>query len=125
VAQIARRAGIAPHHFIRLFRAVFGETPHQYRSLTQIERSKHLLLMTDQTVTEVCMAVGFSSLGSFTTLFTRRIGVPPSVFRRRYWTPAGRPRNVPPELIPGCFSLMGSLPLQKGNFQEASAARVD
>ena len=113
VNQIARRAGIAPHHFIRLFRAVFGETPHQYRSLTQIERAKHLLILTDQTVTEVCMAVGFSSLGSFSTLFTRRVGMSPSVFLRRHRAPAGQPRRLPPKLIPGCLSLMALLPPQK------------
>ena len=106
VSEISRRAGIAPHHFIRLFRAVFGETPHQYRSIAQIERAKHLLILTDQTVTEVCMAVGFSSLGSFSTLFTRRAGVPPSVFLRRHRDRAGHPRRLPPELIPGCLSLM-------------------
>jgi AraC-like DNA-binding protein len=119
VNQIARRAGIAPHHFIRLFRAVFGETPHQYRSLAQIERAKHLLLLTDETVTDVCMAVGFSSLGSFSTLFTRRVGVSPSAFRRRHRPTVNLPRRLPPELIPGCFTLMAQLPAQKGNFEEA------
>jgi AraC-like DNA-binding protein len=124
VMQIARRAGIAPHHFIRLFRAVFGETPHQYRSLAQIERAKHLLVLSNQTVTEVCMAVGFSSLGSFSTLFARRVGVSPSVFRQRHRPADDPPRSLPPELIPGCFSLMGQLPAKKSNFQEAPAARV-
>jgi AraC-like DNA-binding protein len=113
VNQISRRAGIAPHYFIRLFRAVFGETPHQYRSLAQIQRAKHLLVSTDQTVTEVCMAVGFSSLGSFSTLFTRRVGVSPSVFLRRHRTSADQPRRLPPELIPGCLSLMALLPSEK------------
>ena len=82
VNQVARRAGIAPQHFIRLFRAVFGETPHQLRSLAQIERAKHLLILTDLSVTDVCMAVGFSSLGSFSALFTRRAGMTPSAWRR-------------------------------------------
>jgi AraC-like DNA-binding protein len=113
VNQVARRAGIAPHHFIRLFRAVFGETPHHYRSLAQIERAKHLLILTDQTVTEVCMAVGFSSLGSFSTLFTRRVGISPSMFQRRHRAAAGQPRRLPPELIPGCLSLMALLPAEK------------
>lgn len=112
VSEISRRAGIAPHHFIRLFRAVFGETPHQYRSIAQIERAKHLLILTDQSVTEVCMAVGFSSLGSFSTMFTRRAGMPPSVFLRRHRA-SGQPRRLPPELIPGCLSLMALLPAQK------------
>lgn len=113
VHQISRRAGIAPHHFIRLFRSVFGATPHRYRSHAQIERAKHLLILTDQTVTQVCMAVGFSSLGSFSTLFTRRVGVPPSVFQRRHQISEAEPRRLPPALIPGCLSLMAVLPPQK------------
>jgi AraC-like DNA-binding protein len=122
VNQISRRAGIAPHYFIRLFRSVFGETPHQYRSLAQIERAKHLLVLTDQSVTEVCMAVGFSSLGSFSTLFTRRVGVPPSVFQRRHRASAGEPRRLPPELIPGCLSLMAFLPLEKAISKKRSSS---
>lgn len=122
VSQIARRAGIALHHFIRLFKAVFGETPHQYRARAQIERAKHLLVLTDRSVTDVCLAVGFSSLGSFTTLFTRHTGVPPSVFRRRHQCKSGQPDRLPDALAPGCFSLMSGLPVQKGNFQEANVA---
>jgi AraC-like DNA-binding protein len=113
VHQVARRAGIAPHHFIRLFKAVFGETPHQYRSLAQIERAKHLLILTDQTVTNVCMAVGFSSLGSFSSLFTRRVGLAPSAWQRRNRPAPGQPRQLPPALIPGCLSLMAGFPVEK------------
>src|SRR6478735_7873689 len=84
VSAIARRTGFSYHHFIRLFKAVFGETPHQYRSRAQIEKAKHLLILTDLSITDVCMAVGFSSLGSFSALFSRRVGMSPSEFQRRY-----------------------------------------
>lgn len=113
VREIARGAGIAQHHFIRLFKAVFGETPHQYRSLAQIEAAKRLLIVSEQTVTEVCMAVGFSSLGSFSALFRRRVGISPSAFQRRYRALPRQPRQLPKELIPGCFSLMGGFPTEK------------
>lgn len=113
VRQIARGAGIAEHHFIRLFHAVFGETPHRYRSLAQIEEAKRLLILSDQTVTEVCMAVGFSSLGSFSALFRRRVGLSPSVFQRRYRALPHPPQQLPKVLIPGCFCLMGGLPAEK------------
>lgn len=113
VNQFAARAGIAPHHFIRLFKSVFGETPHQYRSLAQIERAKELLIITDQNVTEVCMAVGFSSLGSFSTLFARRVGMSPSAWQRRHRPGHGQPRQLPPALIPGCLSLMAGFPAEK------------
>jgi AraC-like DNA-binding protein len=125
VNEIARRAGIAPHHFIRLFKAVFGETPHQYRSLAQIERAKHLLVLTDQTVTEICMAVGFSSLGSFSALFTRRVGVSPSAFQRRYRPVSGRLGQLPADLIPGCFSLMAGFPQEKAISKKPVSRRPD
>lgn len=125
VAAVARRAGIAPFHFIRLFKAVFGETPHQFRSLAQIERAKELLVLTDQTVSEVCLNVGFTSLGSFSALFTRRVGLSPSAFQRRH-RPSRKPRRMPAALIPGCLSLMGAAnPAGKGNFREAGAAATD
>lgn len=123
VSQVARGAGIAPHHFIRLFKAVFGETPHQYRSLAQIERAKQLLILTDQSVTEVCMTVGFSSLGSFSALFARRVGISPSGWLRRHRPAANQPKQMPPELIPGCLSLMAQAAAKNGNFQEAPGAR--
>src|SRR5215470_590060 len=69
VSAVARASGLTPFHFIRLFKAIFGETPHQYRSRAQIEKAKHLLILTDLSITDVCMAVGFSSLGSFSALF--------------------------------------------------------
>ncbi len=125
VNEIARRVGIAPHHFIRLFKSVFGETPHRYRSLAQIERAKHLLVLTDQTVTEVCMAGGFSSLGSFSALFTRRAGLSPSAFQRRYRPASGRLNQLPAELIPGCFSLMAGFPAEKAISKKHVSPRPD
>jgi AraC-like DNA-binding protein len=123
VSAVAQKAGLSPFHFIRLFKAVFGETPHQYRSNAQIERAKTLLILSDRNVTEVCMAVGFSSLGSFSSLFTRRVGVSPTAWRRRHRPAAGRPREIPAELIPGCFSLMGHIGAHDGNFEEAHRDR--
>ena len=110
VQAVARETGFTRFHFIRLFKAMFGETPHQYRSRAQIERAKHLLILTDWTVTEVCMAVGFSSLGSFSALFSRRVGSAPSAFLRRHRSAQQGPRRLPPELIPGCISLMAAIP---------------
>jgi AraC-like DNA-binding protein len=110
VGAVARDSGMTRYHFIRLFKAMFGETPHQYRSRAQIEKAKHLLILTDWSVTEVCMAVGFSSLGSFSTLFARRVGASPSVFQRRHRPASDRPRQLPGGLIPGCLTLMGGIP---------------
>ena len=123
VSAVARASGFTRFHFIRLFKAMFGETPHQYRSRAQIERARHLLILTNSSVTEVCMAVGFSSLGSFSALFSRRVGMSPSGFQRRHQLAAGKPRELPPSLIPGCLSLMGMIPGQESNFREARPGR--
>jgi AraC-like DNA-binding protein len=109
VSGVARASGLTCFHFIRLFKAIFGETPHQYRSRAQIEKAKHLLILTNLSITEICMAVGFSSLGSFSALFSRRVGMSPSEFQRRY-RPASTPeRQLPASLIPGCLSLMAGI----------------
>jgi len=123
VSAVARANGFTRYHFIRLFKAMFGETPHQYRSRAQIEEAKHLLVLTDWSVTDVCMAVGFSSLGSFSALFARRVGASPTIFQRRHRSSSGHPRRLPSSLIPGCLTLMGGITGQKSNFREASRPR--
>ena len=110
IRDIAREADVSQFHFIRQFEAVFGRTPHQYRIDSRIERAKNLLVAGDLSVTDVCLEVGFSSLGSFSTLFTQRIGEAPSVYRRRVRAMVQVPGIVPAELTPGCLSLMGRLP---------------
>jgi AraC-like DNA-binding protein len=82
LGAIARAAGMAPHHFHRSFRAVYGETPHAYLTRLRLERAARLLRGSDLAVTEICAAVGFASLGSFSTLFRRRLGRSPSTFRK-------------------------------------------
>jgi AraC-like DNA-binding protein len=106
VIAVARVSGLTRFHFIRLFKAVFGETPYQYRSRAQIEKAKHLLILTDLSITDVCMAVGFSSLGSFSVLFSRRVGMSPSKFQQWYRPTSLPERQLPATLIPGCLSLM-------------------
>src|SRR6185437_1261362 len=74
VPALARRAGVSRAHFTRSFKHTFGETPHQYLMSRRMERAKSLLRAGDLSVTEVCFAVGFSSLGSFSTQFRRFVG---------------------------------------------------
>ena len=110
VEEVARHVGISPFHLIRQFDAVFGATPHQYRIEARLDRARRLLAKGELSVTEVCMEVGFSSLGSFSDLFTRRVGETPSGFRRRARSMVRVPGELPRELFPGCLSLMGRLP---------------
>lgn len=120
VAEIAGALGLSPFHFIRQFEAVFGRTPHQYRIESRVERARHLLAGGDLSVTEVCMEVGFSSLGSFSAMFTRRVGATPSAYQRRLRGVVQMPAAVSRPLTPGCLGLMAALPPGAlRNFREA------
>jgi AraC-like DNA-binding protein len=108
IADVAREAAISPFHFIRQFQALFGQTPHQFRIQARIDRAKQLLAIGDYSVTDVCMEVGFSSLGSFSDLFARRVGAAPSVYRKQIRSVMTVPGVVPIALIPGCLTLMAA-----------------
>jgi AraC-like DNA-binding protein len=110
IAEVAREVQISPFHFIRQFEALFGVTPHQFRIQARLDAARHLLAMGHHSVTDVCLEVGFSSLGSFSTLFTRRVGEPPSAYRRRVRAIVQVPGPLPPDLAPGCLTLMWRLP---------------
>jgi AraC-like DNA-binding protein len=83
VAALARAALMSTGHFARQFRAAYGETPHAYLMTRRIERAKALLRRGDLSVTEVCMAVGCTSLGSFSARFTELVGETPTAYRAR------------------------------------------
>jgi AraC-like DNA-binding protein len=106
VRDVARAEGASQFHFIRQFVALFGETPRQFQMQARIDRAKELLATTDLPVTEICMEVGFSSLGSFSALFARRVGMPPSAYRRR-----------PPAPV-DCLSMMGAVPAGTAIFEK-------
>lgn len=83
VEELARHACLSREHFIRTFRRAYGSTPHRYLTERRIQKARHLLERTDLSVTEVCLEVGFTSLGSFSSLFRRHVGSPPERYRRR------------------------------------------
>lgn len=102
LSRLAGEAFLSPAHFHRRFTAAFGETPHAALTRRRIAVARALLETTDRTVTDVCMAVGFTSLGSFSTLFRRHVGQPPSHYRRRVFASAALRRR--PGVIPACFA---------------------
>ena len=106
IRQVAREVGMSPYHFIRLFKAVFGETPKQCQLDARLEKAKNLLLMTDSSVTEVCLEAGFSSLGTFSYVFARRVGLAPTIYRQKVRSMMRSPGEIPSQLIPGCYSLI-------------------
>ena len=93
VESLARGAHISAGHLSRQFRLAFGESPYSYLMTRRIERAMALLRRGDLSVTEVCFAVGCSSLGTFSTRFTELVGVPPSAYRRHE---AGAMAGIPP-----------------------------
>ena len=100
--EVAAVAGMSKFHFLRSFTLTYGTTPAAYLSERRVERAQDLLRATNLSVTEVCHAVGYSSLGSFSTRFRRIVGESPSDFQRRYAV-RGAPR------IPGCWVFMTGL----------------
>jgi AraC-like DNA-binding protein len=99
---LARAAGVSKYHFLRCFAATYGRTPGVYLAERRIERAQDLLRATNLTVTEVCLLVGYASLGSFSTKFRQLVGVSPSAYQAR-WAAMGAPH------IPGCFVFMHGL----------------
>jgi AraC-like DNA-binding protein len=96
VATLARAALMSPAHFSRQFRATYGETPYTYLMTRRIERAKALLRRGDMSVTEVCLEVGCTSLGSFSARFTELVGETPTAYRARdHGALAG---------VPGCIA---------------------
>lgn len=125
VKRVAREVGISHYHFIRQFEALFGITPHQFRIRLRLEQAKGLLAAGGTSVTDVCMEVGMSSLGSFSGHFARRTGTTPSAYRSHARTLASEPGGCRKELFPGCLTLLASLPAPAfRNFREASASEA-
>jgi AraC-like DNA-binding protein len=106
--QMAAQAGFSKFHFARAFKDAYGETPANYLSRRRVERAKDLLRSANLTVTEVCMLVGFSSLGSFSSRFSEMVGMSPSAFQR-----GSSARGGPPP-IPGCFLMDWGRPRPAG-----------
>ena len=117
--QVAAVAGVSKYHFARCFEATYGETPMRYLTRRRIERAQDLLRVANLTVTEVCMTVGFASLGSFSSRFTALVGESPTAYRNR-WAARGGAH------VPGCYLFMkgvwnpsGTTGRKHGNLEEA------
>jgi AraC-like DNA-binding protein len=83
IPSLARVASVSDAHFIRTFRATFGETPHRYLQRRRVERAMFLLRETDRNITDICLDVGFGSLGTFSRTFRDIVGVNPTDYRAR------------------------------------------
>ena len=112
VPTLARIAHVSEAHFIRTFRATFGETPNRYLQRRRVERAMFLLRSSEQSVTDICMAVGFSSLGTFSRVFREIVGEPPRDYRRRGPLPD----------VPSCFAMAWLRPSSFGEARRGPAS---
>lgn len=117
IPALAAVACVSQAHFIRTFRAVFGETPHRYLQRRRVERSMFLLRETDRSITDVCFDVGFTSLGTFSRTFRDIVGDSPSDYREGH----------EPMVAPNCIQLAATRPvvaaraMRSSSFGEAAA----
>lgn len=100
VAALAKVANLSEAHFIRSFRATFGETPHRYLQRRRVERAMFLLRETSRSITGICFSVGFTSLGTFSRTFREIVGEMPSEYRARHG----------PMIAPHCFQMATTRP---------------
>ncbi|MGW7517900.1 helix-turn-helix transcriptional regulator [Streptomyces sp. NPDC054796] len=112
VPALAREALMSTGHFARSFRAAYGETPYSHLMTRRIERAKALLRRGDLTVTEVCFAVGCTSLGSFSSRFTQLVGESPSAYRAR--------DHEDGAAIPACIAKIHTRPVRNGEADPAT-----
>ncbi|MFJ6622080.1 helix-turn-helix transcriptional regulator [Kitasatospora sp. NPDC091335] len=115
VPALARTALMSSGHFSRSFRTAYGETPYSYLMTRRIERAKALLRRGDLSVTEVCMAVGCTSLGSFSTRFTELVGESPSTYRAR--------DHEEGAAIPACIAKIRTRPVRRTEAKGAKEAK--
>ena len=109
VPALARIAHVSEAHFIRTFRATFDETPHRYLQRRRVERAMYLLRATDRSVTDICLDVGFTSLGTFSRTFRDIVGQSPTDYRN----------SAQVRAVPTCFTMAWTRP---SSFGEAGAS---
>jgi AraC-like DNA-binding protein len=121
--SISDEATFSKFHFIRVFRKVYGKTPHQYLTTVRIENAMQLLKL-NKSVTETCFEVGFESMSSFSGLFKKLVGVSPSTYLLRQQQIKAHLAKAPLDFIPGCFAESRGWK-KNSNFEEAPTVVAD
>jgi AraC-like DNA-binding protein len=118
VGDLARAAGLSKAHFSREFKRAFGESPHGYLLTRRLERAAALLRTTDRSIADICFSVGLTSVGSFTSSFTRTYGVSPNAYRAQH------PPAAAYAVVPACVVRAYGRP-QRSTFREDTASQPD
>lgn len=101
--DLSLEADLSVWHFLRSFRQAFGETPHELLTRLRLQKAKDLLTVSTRPVTEICFDIGFNSLGTFSTLFSRETGLSPIEYRRKVRAWISVPGKYPWAFVPFCF----------------------
>lgn len=116
VDNISDEAYFSKFHFIRLFKTIYGKTPHQYLKSVRIEKAQQIL-KTDNSVTVACFSVGFDSLSSFSGLFKKVTGESPSTYSKRYQETKKKMDKKPLAFVPSCYAYQHGW-IENSNFEE-------
>jgi len=104
LSKVAEYSCMSQYHFSRVFTNVFGESPNTFVARLRIEKAKKMLITENFSISEICAEVGYSSVGSFSSLFREKVGISPSQYRRTLRSLATEPNSFPMQSIPLCFA---------------------
>ncbi|RXJ72729.1 transcriptional regulator [Veronia nyctiphanis] len=110
--EMAEHSYMSPYHFLRVFKDMYGETPNEFLIRLRVKQAKKMLITENFSVSEVCEKVGYTSLGSFSSLFLKHTGMAPTLYRRKLWSLSSEEFRFPSQAIPACFAyhFLGKLP---------------
>lgn len=104
LADIAKCSYMSPYHFLRVFKDTYGETPNEFLIRLRVAHAKNMLITENLSVSEVCEKVGYTSLGSFSSLFLKQVGMAPTLYRRKLWALSTEAYRFPSQVIPACYA---------------------
>ena len=104
LSDMAKNSYMSPYHFLRIFKETYGETPNEFLIRLRVEQAKKMLITENFSVSEVCDKVGYTSLGSFSSLFLKQTGMAPTLYRRKLWALSTQAYRFPSQVIPACYA---------------------
>lgn len=104
LSGIAKSSYMSPYHFLRVFKDTYGETPNEFLIRLRVEQAKKMLITENFSVSEICEKVGYTSLGSFSSLFLKQVGTAPTLYRRKLWMLSAEAYRFPAQAIPACYA---------------------
>lgn len=104
LSDMAKYSCMSSYHFLRVFKGTYGETPNEFLIRLRVEQAKKMLITENFSVSEVCEKVGYSSLGSFSSLFLKQTGMAPTLYRRKLWALSTEAYRFPSQVIPACYA---------------------